>query len=100
MIYLFLLDILIYNVTPYNIPLFLILLPNQRNLKVPLIIILILSFFEYRFLLFLIIIYLIFFINKVLNKHFIDNNKLYYIELILDYFLFFTLTNLFKFFIP
>lgn len=97
MIYLFLLDILIYNTTAYNIPLFLALLPSQKNFKVPLIIFLILSFFEYRYLLLLLIVYIIFIINKQLNKRIQNNNKTYMIKLSIDYFLYFLLVLIVKY---
>lgn len=96
MTYLFLLDIFIYNVTPYNIPLFLIILPYQKNFKTILIFMSILTFFEYRYILLMLIIYLIYSLNKILNKHLQNSNKLYLIELIIDYSLYFILVNIVK----
>ena len=96
MIYLFLIDVLIYNVTTCNIPLFLILLPSQKTFKIPFIIFLFLSFFEYHYVLLLVIIFTIYSINKIINKYFQDNIKLYLVELFLDYSTYFILIYWFK----
>ena len=100
MIYLFLLDLLVYNVTTYNIPLFLLLLPMQKTFKIPLIIFLFLSFFEYRYLLLLIIIFIIYCICKILDKHLQDNTFTYLIKLTCIYSLYFILIYLVKLILP
>ena len=94
MIGLFLLDILIYNVTPYNIPLFLLALPQQKSFKLTLVLFLILSFFEYRYLVMLAIIFFVYICNKKLNKYMSNNSLNYIIELIIDYAIYFLLTSL------
>ena len=97
MIYLFLLDLLMYNITTYNIPLFLLLLPTQKTFKIPFIIFLLLAFFEYKYLLLLLIIFIIYSINKLLNKHLQDNTLIYILKLSCTYISYFVLTYLVKY---
>lgn len=97
MIYLFLLDLLIYNVTTYNVPLFLLLLPTQKTFKIPFIIFMFLTFFEYRYILLLLITFIIYSINKLLNKHLQDNTLTYILKLSCTYISYFALIYLVKY---
>ena len=50
MIILFLLDVLVYNLTSYNIPLFIIGLPFAKKLKIPIIFFVLLILIDYRYI--------------------------------------------------
>lgn len=89
MILLLFLDLIIYSTTPYNIPLFILALPNQKTPTIFITFFLILSFFEVRYLILLIVILLIYLINKLINKNFKSISFTYYITVILDYMLYF-----------
>ena len=84
-IVLFILDIFIYNLTPYNIPLFILELPNQKSIKYILVFFLMLSFFEIKYLITLLLVMLLYLINNKLNNIFFSNKKKYIILLLINY---------------
>ena len=97
MIQLFLLDILIYNTTPYNIPLIILSMPNLKSCKLPLIISLALSFIEWRYLFLSIIFLIIYYLNKLIKNNLNFNQFTYYILVVIDYIVFFITTDIFTY---
>ena len=94
MIPLFIIDVLVYNVTTYNFPLIIFSLPNLKSFKVSLIIFLALAALEYRYLFLMAIMLVIYLVNKLINKELRSTNLTYYILLIIDYVIYFLLYNL------
>ena len=66
----FILDIFIYNLTSYNIPLFLMGIPYIKKYNYLIIYFLILIFFKWQYLFMLILSMFLFFMNKYLSKTF------------------------------
>ena len=85
MIILILLDIFIYNVTPYNPQFFLLGLPKMQNLHSVIIIFLILSFFDFRYLFNLLVIIILYLLNKKINNLVIFDSKIFILEVLINY---------------
>ena len=89
-ILLFIFDIFIYNLTPYNIPLFILELPNLKSIKPSIIFFVILSFFEIKYLISLLLVLILYMINFKLDKVLFSKKRKYIILLLINYIIYFS----------
>lgn len=90
MIYFILIDILLYSITTYKIPTIILGIPLVKDYKSLYVYLIILSFFEWKYILMLLIIYIIILINKFITKRYNINLIIYILLILLYYFLFYT----------
>ena len=93
MIYLIILDYIISSITKYNLHLFLILLPKLKDIKYIYFYLLILSFFEYRYLLNIVLIFIICFFIKMVYKRFKQTRLVYMFLVVFTYLIYVFIPN-------
>lgn len=82
------LDILIGNLTPYTINAVIIGIPMTKSFTPLLLYFLFMAFYDYRYLLNLLIIYLLFLLNKKMNRIFNDDPIIFVVKTVLFYFIY------------
>lgn len=95
-IILLVLDFLISNLTSYNFHLVVLSLLYTKKFYPILIYFLMLSFFEYKYFFNLLILYILFLLNKKLARTFRDTALFYFIRIIIFYAIYLTFCILFK----
>ena len=94
MLHLIALDLFLYNLTSYNLHLIVLGLPLQKNMTILLLYFLFLAFFEWKFIINFLILTLVFYLLKYLNKHVKLNVGTYIIEVMLAYTIYIFTSNL------
>lgn len=90
------LDVLLANLTPYTLHTIIWGIPLTKSFSPLLIYFLILSFFDYRYLFNLVIVYLLFLLNKKINRIFREKTTTYLIKVILFYLIYLNFLELVK----
>ena len=85
MISLLILDIMLSNLTIYNLHLFILGIPKLKSFAILFLFFILLSFFEYHYLFNLLIIFLLYLLNRYLNKRVRLSPVTYFIEVLLYY---------------
>lgn len=96
-IVLIVLDLLMYNFTPYNMHLVVLSIPALNNFVSILIYFLILSFFDYHYLFNLFVLFILYKVNRKVRSIFGNTATVYVLELIFTYVIYIALSMLFAF---
>ena len=95
MIILFILDLLIYNITSFNIPLYLVGLPYVKNLNVVIVFFLILIFFKWQYIFILLLSIILYFLDGFIYKSlYIKYSKI--LCIIANYIVYFVIYSIIK----
>lgn len=84
-LFLIVLDLLVYNFTPFSFNLVVLSIPRLKSFSVILVYFLILSFFDFRYLFNLLVLYVLFKINRRVDRKWSSTATLYIIKLVLTY---------------